>query len=218
MGAFELAANDASPGVATGPSEQAARPRARAANGMVRRMAFSLVRRGRCGPALRPRQGRRKGCGWSAERKARAASAGPIGPDAAKRLVRNQLRENRGRRPRRTGAPEWCDRTSMGRTATWRGTFLSRCVTMFFAAGGAVFATVWPGGEGGTVGGPDALPAGRAAQLMEALLLNLMLWGRDEGYGRFNLGMAPLSGLEPSPIAPVWTRVGSFLFARGEVR
>jgi phosphatidylglycerol lysyltransferase len=52
--------------------------------------------------------------------------------------------------------------------------------------------------------------------VMEALILNLMLWGRGEGYGRFNLGMAPLSGLEPSPVAPVWTRIGSFLFQRGE--
>ncbi|HEX2077654.1 MAG TPA: bifunctional lysylphosphatidylglycerol flippase/synthetase MprF, partial [Longimicrobium sp.] len=81
----------------------------------------------------------------------------------------------------------------------------------------AAFATVWPGADRAELSvdlmryRPDA-----PRNVMEALLLNLMLWGRDEGYGRFNLGMAPLSGLEPSPIAPVWTRVGSFLFERGE--
>jgi phosphatidylglycerol lysyltransferase len=52
--------------------------------------------------------------------------------------------------------------------------------------------------------------------VMEALMLNLMLWGKAEGYRRFNLGMAPLSGLEVSAVAPAWTRIGSFLFQRGE--
>jgi phosphatidylglycerol lysyltransferase len=80
------------------------------------------------------------------------------------------------------------------------------------------FATVWPGPDGGELSvdlmryRPDA-----PRNVMEALLLHLMLWGREHGYRRFNLGMAPLSGLEVSAIAPVWTRIGSFLFQRGEV-
>jgi phosphatidylglycerol lysyltransferase len=79
------------------------------------------------------------------------------------------------------------------------------------------FATVWPGPDRSELSvdlmryRPDA-----PRNVMEALLLNLMVWGKAEGYGRFNLGMAPLSGLEPSPVAPVWTRIGSFLFQRGE--
>jgi phosphatidylglycerol lysyltransferase len=79
------------------------------------------------------------------------------------------------------------------------------------------FATVWPGPGKSELSvdlmryRPDA-----PRNVMEALILNLMLWGRGEGYGRFNLGMAPLSGLEPSPVAPVWTRIGNFLFQRGE--
>jgi phosphatidylglycerol lysyltransferase len=81
----------------------------------------------------------------------------------------------------------------------------------------AAFATVWPG--------PDRVElsvdlmrfrASAPKNVMEALLLHLMLWGRDEGYQRFNLGMAPLSGLELSAISPTWTRVGHFLFHRGE--
>jgi phosphatidylglycerol lysyltransferase len=79
------------------------------------------------------------------------------------------------------------------------------------------FATVWPGPDRAELSvdlmryRPDA-----PRNVMEALLLNLMLWGREEGYGRFNLGMAPLSGLEVSAIAPVWTRIGNWLFQRGE--
>jgi phosphatidylglycerol lysyltransferase len=79
------------------------------------------------------------------------------------------------------------------------------------------FATVWPGPGKSELSvdlmryRPDA-----PRNVMEALLLNLMRWGKAEGYARFNLGMAPLSGLEPSPVAPVWTRIGSFLFQRGE--
>ncbi len=80
------------------------------------------------------------------------------------------------------------------------------------------FATVWPGPAKQELSvdlmryRPDA-----PRNVMEALMLNLMLWGKAEGYARFNLGMAPLSGLEPSPVAPVWTRIGNFLFQRGEV-
>ena len=43
---------------------------------------------------------------------------------------------------------------------------------------------------------------------MEALLVQVMLWGRDHGYQRFSLGMAPLSGFEQSPLASLWHRTG----------
>ncbi len=59
--------------------------------------------------------------------------------------------------------------------------------------------------------GPDAP---RAA--MDYLFLELMLWGRREGYRWFNLGMAPLAGLETHPLAPAWHRVGNFIFRHGE--
>lgn len=32
----------------------------------------------------------------------------------------------------------------------------------------------------------------------------------------FNLGMAPLSRLEPSPVSPLWTRLGRFVYRHGE--
>ena len=51
---------------------------------------------------------------------------------------------------------------------------------------------------------------------MDFLFIELMLWGRAQGYRSFNLGMAPLSGLEAHPLAPAWHRVGNFIFRYGE--
>jgi phosphatidylglycerol lysyltransferase len=51
---------------------------------------------------------------------------------------------------------------------------------------------------------------------MDYLFIELMLWGQGEGYRWFNLGMAPLSGLESHPLAPAWHRVGNFVFRHGE--
>ncbi|HXS22245.1 MAG TPA: bifunctional lysylphosphatidylglycerol flippase/synthetase MprF [Steroidobacteraceae bacterium] len=59
--------------------------------------------------------------------------------------------------------------------------------------------------------GPAA-PAGT----MDYLFVELMTWGRDQGYGWLNLGMAPLSGLDRHPLAPAWHRVGNFVFRHGE--
>jgi phosphatidylglycerol lysyltransferase len=52
--------------------------------------------------------------------------------------------------------------------------------------------------------------------VMEAMFIELMLWGREQGYGQFNLGMAPLSGLSTHPLAPLWNRVAAGFFHRGE--
>jgi phosphatidylglycerol lysyltransferase len=51
---------------------------------------------------------------------------------------------------------------------------------------------------------------------MEFLFVELMLWGKGQGYRWFNLGMAPLSGLEDRTLAPVWSRLGAQLFRHGE--
>lgn len=52
--------------------------------------------------------------------------------------------------------------------------------------------------------------------VMDYLFIQLMLWGKQEGYRWFNLGMAPLSGLEGHALAPLWNRFGSFIFRHGE--
>ena len=51
---------------------------------------------------------------------------------------------------------------------------------------------------------------------MEALLVHVLQWGHDQGYRRFSLGMAPLSGLEASPVSSMWSRVGRFIYQHGE--
>ena len=51
--------------------------------------------------------------------------------------------------------------------------------------------------------------------VMEYLFVQLMLWGKAQGYAEFNLGMAPLSGLSSSEAAPNWQRMGAALFEHG---
>ena len=52
--------------------------------------------------------------------------------------------------------------------------------------------------------------------VMEYLFIQMMLWGEANGYKWFNMGMAPLSGLENRNLAPLWNRLGSFVFRYGE--
>jgi phosphatidylglycerol lysyltransferase len=100
----------------------------------------------------------------------------------------------------------------------WDDDYVRRFPAAVVEDGGRVvaFATVWPGPDG-TELSVDLMRyrADAPKNVMEVLLLQLMLWGKERGYRRFNLGMAPLSGLEMSEVAPLWTRVGSFLFERG---
>lgn len=49
---------------------------------------------------------------------------------------------------------------------------------------------------------------------MEYLFIQLMLWGKQEGYW-FNVGMAPFSGLEDRALAPLWNRPGALMFRHG---
>ncbi len=51
---------------------------------------------------------------------------------------------------------------------------------------------------------------------MDFLFTELMLWGKAQGYRCFNLGMAPLAGLEEHRLAPAWHRIGRFIFRHGE--
>lgn len=52
---------------------------------------------------------------------------------------------------------------------------------------------------------------------MDFLFGHLMLWGRERGYRRFSLGMAPLAGLEARRFAPLWAHAGNLLYKRGEM-
>jgi phosphatidylglycerol lysyltransferase len=50
---------------------------------------------------------------------------------------------------------------------------------------------------------------------MDFLFIQLMLWGKEQGYRYFSLGIAPLSGLEARRLAPAWARVGNLLYRHG---
>lgn len=79
------------------------------------------------------------------------------------------------------------------------------------------FANLWLGGGQEEMSidlmrHADDAPPG----VMDYLFAELMLWGKERGYGYFGLGMAPLSGLETHRFAPVWNRAGALLFRFGE--
>lgn len=52
--------------------------------------------------------------------------------------------------------------------------------------------------------------------VMDFLFVELLNWGKEQGYVAFEFGMAPLAGLEDRPLAPIMSRVGRLLFERGE--
>ncbi|WP_438851284.1 GNAT family N-acetyltransferase [Brevundimonas nasdae] len=57
---------------------------------------------------------------------------------------------------------------------------------------------------------PDA-PHG----VMDYLFTRCTQWAKDQGMARFDLGMAPLSGLEDRRMAPVFARVGALVYDEG---
>jgi phosphatidylglycerol lysyltransferase len=52
--------------------------------------------------------------------------------------------------------------------------------------------------------------------IMDYLFVELINWGREQGYEAFEFGIAPLAGLDDRPLAPIMSRVGRLLFERGE--
>jgi len=79
------------------------------------------------------------------------------------------------------------------------------------------FANIWAGANHEEMS-VDLMRYHRDAPLsvMEALFVHLMQWGHERGYHWFMLGMAPLSGVERSPVASLWNRLGAFLYEHGE--
>ena len=54
------------------------------------------------------------------------------------------------------------------------------------------------------------------AAVMDYMFVQLILWGQQQGYEYFNLGMAPLSGLENRSLGTVWNRAGALAYRFGE--
>ena len=79
------------------------------------------------------------------------------------------------------------------------------------------FANVWTSGnhEELSVDLMRHLPEAPAG-VMDFMFLHLILWGQQQGYEWFNLGMAPLSGLENRVLGTMWNRLGSLAYRFGE--
>ena len=105
---------------------------------------------------------------------------------------------------------------SLGR---FTDTYLCRLPVAVILIGGKViaFGNVWPGNGKEELSTdlmrhtPDA-PNG----VMDCLFVSLMLWGKEQGYRWFDLGMAPLSGLSEYQFAPLWSRIGGLIYDKGE--
>jgi len=79
------------------------------------------------------------------------------------------------------------------------------------------FANIWPSGtkEELSVDLMRHLPEAPAG-VMDYIFVNLIVWGQQEGYRWFNLGMAPLAGLENRTLGTMWSRVGALTYRLGE--
>ncbi len=78
------------------------------------------------------------------------------------------------------------------------------------------FANLWRGGS--TELSVDLMRYNESAPkgVVDYMLIECMLWGRAQGFHWFNLGMAPLSGLEEHALAPTWHKLGRMVQRYGE--
>ncbi|MDD5210194.1 MAG: bifunctional lysylphosphatidylglycerol flippase/synthetase MprF [Elusimicrobiales bacterium] len=77
------------------------------------------------------------------------------------------------------------------------------------------FANIWTGAGEVSVDLMRYVP-GSPNGVMDYLFTKLMLWGKEGGYAAFDLGMAPLSGIQVHALSPLGSRLGSFLYRHGE--
>ena len=79
------------------------------------------------------------------------------------------------------------------------------------------FANIWRGGDRDEIS-IDLMRHRPEVEsiVMDFLFIELMLLGKADGFKWFNIGMAPLSGLENRALAPLWSRLGSMVFRHGE--
>lgn len=79
------------------------------------------------------------------------------------------------------------------------------------------FANLWLSGDRQEIS-IDLMRYHRAApaSVMEGLFVHTMCWGRQQGYRRFMLGMAPLAGVETTRGGSLWNRLGALVFTHGE--
>lgn len=94
--------------------------------------------------------------------------------------------------------------------------YLRRFPTALMRQNGRIvaFANLWRTPDGRTMA-IDLMRHEPGSRVMDLLFTELMLWGRDQDVACFDLGMAPLSGLESRRLAPTITRIGAAVYAGG---
>jgi phosphatidylglycerol lysyltransferase len=78
------------------------------------------------------------------------------------------------------------------------------------------FANLWRGGSSELSVDLMRYNAAAPKGIVDFMLIECMLWGRAQGFRWFNLGMAPLSGLEEHALAPAWHKLGRMVQRYGE--
>ena len=91
------------------------------------------------------------------------------------------------------------------------------CATVTVNGDIVAFANLWTAPASGELS-VDLMRYVQSAPkgIMDYLFVELMIWGSAQGYRRFNLGMAPLSGLEERSLAPMWHKIGRQIYTHGE--
>ena len=79
------------------------------------------------------------------------------------------------------------------------------------------FANIWRGASNELAVDLMRYTGDAPKGVIDYLLIECMLWGKHQGYHWFNLGMAPLSGLEEHPLAPTWHKLGRMVQRYGEM-
>ena len=118
---------------------------------------------------------------------------------------------------------EWLDAKSQREKAFSLGRFDPAYITRFdcaiirFEGRIVAFANLWKTANRRELS-VDLMRHGEGSPpgVMDYLFASLMLWGREQGYTRFSLGLAPLSGIEGRRLAPLWAKAASMLFHHGE--
>ncbi len=118
---------------------------------------------------------------------------------------------------------DWQCRQAGGEKGFTMGGFEPRYLAEFPVAAArfegriVAFANLWTTAER-TAFSVDMMRHGNGApsRIMDFLFVEIIEWGRSQGYDAFEFGMAPLAGLDDRPLAPLMSRVGRLLFERGE--
>jgi phosphatidylglycerol lysyltransferase len=102
---------------------------------------------------------------------------------------------------------------------SFRVDYLSRFPTAIVRRAGKMvaFANIWRGAEQKELS-VDLMrfSPGASYGVMDFLLTELMLWGKNQNFQWFNLGMAPLTGIEHRELASLWNRMAAFIARHGE--